>query len=109
MKMLSLLLAVALAAPLLPAVGQTAAQTAASKSAATAKVELADGEVRRIDKANGMVLLKHGELKAVGMGPMTMSFKLKDPKWADGLKEGDKIKFVVEQKGNDLVVTQIVK
>ncbi len=106
MKMLSLLLAAALAAPLLPAV----AQTTPSKSAqAAAKVELADGEVRRVDKANGMVLLKHGELKAVGMGPMTMSFKLKDPKWADGLKEGDKIKFVVEQKGNDLVVTQIVK
>ena len=109
MKTLSLLLAAALAIPLLSAVGQTAAQTSAPKSAQAAKVELADGEVRRIDKANGMVLLKHGDLKAIGMGPMTMAFKLKDPKWADGLKEGDKIKFAVEQKGNDLVVTQIVR
>jgi Cu/Ag efflux protein CusF len=108
MKAIHLLITAALAAPILPAVAQTAAPKGAP-AATAAKVELAEGEVRRIDKANGMVLLKHGELKSVGMGPMTMSFKLKDPKMADGLKEGDKIKFAVEQKGGDLVVTQIVK
>jgi Cu/Ag efflux protein CusF len=43
------------------------------------------------------------------MGAMTMSFKLKDPAMADQLKEGDKVKFTVEQKGEDLIVTSIRK
>ena len=77
--------------------------------AAAAKSELADGEVRRIDMARGTILLKHGEIKSIGMGAMTMSFKFKDPKVASGLAVGDKVKFAAEQKGDDLIVTQIVK
>jgi len=87
-----------------------AAQHAGHGTAATAaKTELADGEIRRIDAAKGTVLIKHGELKSVNMGPMTMGFKLKDAKFADGLAVGDKVKFAVEQKGDDLIVTKIEK
>jgi len=99
------LLAVAAA----PALAQHAGHGAPAKPAATAAAEPADGEVRRIDKARGTVLLKHGEIKSVNMGAMTMSFKLKDPAMADQLKEGDKVKFAVEQKGEDLVITSIRK
>jgi Cu/Ag efflux protein CusF len=91
-----------------PALAQHAGHGTA-KPAATAAAEPADGEVRRIDKARGTVLLKHGELKSVNMGAMTMSFKLKDPAMADQLKEGDKVKFTVEQKGEDLIITSIRK
>lgn len=80
----------------------------AATATATAAADMADGEVRRIDKTRGTVLLKHGEIKNL-MGPMTMSFKLKDPKMADQLKEGDKVKFTAEQKGEDLIVTSIRK
>jgi Cu(I)/Ag(I) efflux system protein CusF len=106
MKQIVFVSMLALAA--VPALAQQAGQGAA-KPAATAMGELADGEIRRIDRARGAVVLKHGELKSVNMGPMTMSFKLKDPKMADQLKEGDKVKFAVEQKGDDLVVTSIRK
>jgi Cu/Ag efflux protein CusF len=105
MKPLNLLLAAALTTAALPA----CAQYSATKPAAAAKVELADGEVRRIDTARGTVLLKHGEIKSIGMGAMTMSFKFKDPKMATGLAVGDKVQFAAEQKGDDLIVTQIVK
>ena len=105
MKPLNLLLAAALTAAALPAI----AQYSATKPAAATKVELADGEVRRIDPARGTVLLKHGEIKNIGMGAMTMSFKFKDPKMATGLAVGDKVQFAAEQKGDDLIVTQIVK
>ena len=43
------------------------------------------------------------------MGAMTMSFKLKEPSMADQLQVGDKIKFTVEQKGEELIVTSIRK
>jgi Cu/Ag efflux protein CusF len=107
MKQLVLLTLLALGASA-PALAQHAGHGAAAKSAA-ATAEAADGEVRRIDKARGTVLLKHGEIKNIGMGAMTMSFKLKDPSMADQLKEGDKVKFTVEQKGEDLIVTSIRK
>mgnify|MGYP001218588357 CR=1 FL=1 len=71
--------------------------------------ELADGEVRRIDPAKGTVVLRHGEIKAIGMGPMTMSFKFKDPALATGLQVGDRVRFLVERQGDDFVITKIQK
>ncbi len=104
--MKKLLLATALSLVAAPALAQHAGHGMAKPATAAAAGEPADGEVRRIDKARGTVLLKHGEIKNF-MGPMTMSFKLKDPKMADQLKEGDKVKFAVEQKGDDLIITSI--
>jgi len=103
MKKLLFVTALAFAAAA-PALAQHAGHGTA-KPAAAAAGELADGEVRRIDKTRGTVLLKHGEIKSINMGAMTMSFKLKDPKMAEPLKEGDKVRFAVEQKGDDLIIT----
>lgn len=108
MKKLLFVTALAFAAAA-PALAQHAGHGTAKPAAAAAAGELADGEVRRIDKARGTVLLKHGEIKSVNMGAMTMSFKLKDPKMAEPLKEGDKVRFAVEQKGDDLIITSISK
>lgn len=83
------------------------APSAAKAAGATAA--LYDGEIRRIDTAKGTVLIKHGEMKELGMGPMTMGFKLKDAALGAGLKAGDKIKFSAEQKGEELIVTRIQK
>lgn len=90
-----------------PASAQSKTQSAAPSAAQAA--DLADGEIRRIDTAKGTVLLKHGELKALNMGPMTMGFRLKDPAMAQGLKAGDKVRFAAEQKGEELIVTRIQK
>jgi Cu/Ag efflux protein CusF len=91
-----------------PSLAQHSSHGAAQPAAATA-AEMTDGEVRRIDKARGTVLLKHGEIRNLNMGAMTMAFKLKDPAMADQLKVGDKVKFTAEQKGEDLIVTSIRK
>jgi len=106
--MKNLLLVTALALAATPALAQHAGHGTA-KPAASAAAEPADGEVRRIDKSRGTVLLRHGEIKSINMGAMTMSFKLKDPAMADQLKEGDKVKFTVEPKGEDLIITSIRK
>ncbi len=57
----------------------------------------------------GTVLLRHGEIKSINMGAMTMGFRLKDPAWASGLRVGDRIKFAAEQKNGNLLVTWIQK
>lgn len=85
------------------------AHAPAMSSVQKGQTELADGEVRRLDTAKGMVLLKHGEVKSINMGPMTMNFKLKPPSLATGLNVGDKVKFAVEQQGDQLIVTRIEK
>ncbi len=108
MKPYALALVIALGAAA-PAIAQHAGHHGSAKPSAAAAGELADGEVRRIDKSRGTVLLRHGEIKSIHMGAMTMSFKLKDPAMAAGLKEGDKVKFSVEQKGDDLIITSIRK
>ena len=80
---------------------------AMAQAAATA--ELAEGEVRKVDKAAGKVVIKHGEIKSVNMGPMTMMFAVKSPALLDKVAAGDKVKFRVEEIKGDYVVTSIEK
>lgn len=70
---------------------------------------MADGEVRRIDAANGKITLKHGEIKHLDMPGMTMVFRVKDPVMLEKLVVGDKIKFTVEQKPEGFTVMQLEK
>jgi Cu/Ag efflux protein CusF len=65
------------------------------------------GEVRKVDKAAGKVTLKHGEIRNLGMPPMTMVFQVSDPAMLDRVKAGDKVKFVAEKQGAALVVVAI--
>jgi Cu/Ag efflux protein CusF len=56
-----------------------------------------EGEVRKVDKAQAKVTLKHAEIKSLDMPPMTMVFRVKDAKMLDGLTEGSKVRFVAEK------------
>jgi Cu/Ag efflux protein CusF len=107
MKRLNPLLAAVLLALSLPVMAQRISDLPASS--AVKNGDLTDGEVRRIDLARGMIILKHGPIRNIGMGAMTMAFKLKDPKSAMTLNVGDKVRFAAEAKGEDLIVTHIVK
>lgn len=84
------------------------AQAAPADHGAHQANDLASGEVRRIDKAQNKVTLRHGELKAVEMPPMTMVFGVREPKQLDSLKVGDKVLFkVMKQPDGTVVVTDI--
>lgn len=83
----------------------TAAAIALSGTAALAQSY--DGEVRKIDKAQGKITLRHGELKALDMPPMTMVFQVQDRAVLDRLKAGDKVRFAAEEKAGAYVVTAI--
>ena len=68
---------------------------------------MADGEVRKVDKETKKITLKHGVIKSLDMPGMTMVFGVKDAAMLDGLKAGDKIKFKAEQVGSAITVTEI--
>jgi Cu(I)/Ag(I) efflux system protein CusF len=77
--------------------------------AGTALAQPTDGEVRKIDKAQSKVTLKHGEIKNLEMPPMTMVFRVKDPAMLDALTVGDKVRFSVEKIDGQYTVTTISK
>ena len=67
---------------------------------------LAEGEVRRIDKAAGKISLKHGEIKNLDMPPMSMVFQAKDPALLNKVKVGDKVVFTADKiDGNYTVMS----
>jgi Cu(I)/Ag(I) efflux system protein CusF len=59
--------------------------------------DLSSAEVRRIDLAAGKITLQHGEIKNLGMPPMTMVFQAKDPAVLAPIKVGDKVQFSADK------------
>lgn len=68
-----------------------------------------EGEVTKLDKAQGRVTLRHGEIRNLDMPPMTMVFRVRDPKMLEGVAVGDKVRFAAEKLGGHYTVTAIVK
>jgi Cu(I)/Ag(I) efflux system periplasmic protein CusF len=87
----------------------TATLAILSTAALAQAPDMTDAEVRKIDKAQSKITLKHGAIKNLDMPPMTMVFRAKDAKLLDGLAAGDKVKFVAEQIDGNYVITQVVK
>lgn len=74
-----------------------------------ATAQSVEAEVRKVDKAQGKVTLKHGEIKKLDMPAMTMVFKVRDPKMLDGLNVGDKIRIDADKLDGQYTVTALSK
>ncbi len=70
--------------------------------------QLADGEIRKVDRKAKTVTIKHGPIQSIDMPAMTMVFQVKDPAMLDQVKVGNKIKFQAEMlAGGKASVTKI--
>ena len=78
------------------------AKTAAAESAA-----LTDAEVRKVDKENRKITLRHGEIRDLDMPAMTMVFQVRDPALLDAVKAGDKVRFQAERAQGSFWVTAL--
>ena len=72
-------------------------------------VETTEAEVRKVDKATGKITLKHGEIKNIGMPPMSMVFQAKNPALLAKIKAGDKVKFTADDNNGVLTVLTLEK
>lgn len=98
-----LVLAAALPATLLAQTG-----THESHDAAKGPDEvMTDGEIRKVDKAQGKVTIRHESIENLDMPPMTMVFQMRDPTLLNQVKAGDKVRFHVEKEGATYVVTRL--
>jgi len=91
----ALLLAASAASPLLASANETMG------------AGMADGEIRKVDKDAAKLTIKHGELKSLGMMPMTMVFRVKDAAMLDKAPVGAKVKFQAEKIDGALTVTAL--
>ncbi len=78
-----------------------------SAAFAQAALPLAEGEVRKVNKEDGKITLKHGEIKNLDMPPMSMVFKVKDPAMLDKVKAGDKVNFTADKINGAFTVLSI--
>ena len=105
--MKSLIKAVFAASLILSSVAGAYAQS--TQASATAPESMSTGEVKKVDKSAGKMTIKHGPLENLGMGAMTMAFRVKEPVTLDQVNVGDKIRFVAEQPNGQLTVTKLEK
>ncbi len=85
------------------------ASAALALAASLAWAQPAEGEVRKIDKAQGKLTLRHGEIKSLDMPPMTMIFRVADPAMLDRVAVGDKVRFDAAKVDGNYTVTAITK
>ena len=74
-------------------------------AAAFAQAALTQGEVRKVDPANGKITLRHGEIRDLDMPAMKMVFQVRDPALLDAVKAGDKVRFRAERAQGSFWVT----
>lgn len=96
------------AAPALAQATMDHAKAGAMPMAAAAAGGMTDAEVRKVDKEQGKVTLKHGPITNLDMPGMTMVFTAKDKSMLDKLKAGDKVKFKAAMENGKVVVVDIV-
>lgn len=109
MKLGQILTAVAMAHGF-AALAQTVPASGVEPSAhpsATAAAPQSDGEVRKVDREQGKITLRHGPLQNLDMPAMTMVFKAADPMMLDGIKEGDRVRFTAEKVNGVFTVTAL--
>ena len=89
----------------LPAWADT--QHASHNGAADHAAMLTEGVVKKVDKAQGKLTLKHGPLENLGMPAMTMVFRVRDANWLDQVKPGDTVRFRADRVNGAFTVTTL--
>ena len=84
----------------------TGPQTAATGAQES---EWVDGEVRRLDREQGRVTLRHGDIRSLDMPPMTMVFQVSDTRLIESLAPGDSVRFRVIAEGTRYRITALEK
>ncbi|MBS7552959.1 copper-binding protein [Ancylobacter dichloromethanicus] len=87
----------------------TALAITAFSTAALAQAVPVDGQVTKINEAQGKITLKHGPIKNLDMEGMTMVFVVADPSMLNAVKVGDKVKFEADRVNGRITVTKIEK
>ena len=90
-----------------PVCAQTGAATGERPATVQARADLTTGEVRKVDKENGKVTIRHERIVNLNMPPMTMVFRVADKGMLNTLRPGDRILFRAVENNGVLTLTEI--
>ncbi|HEX7637021.1 MAG TPA: copper-binding protein [Burkholderiaceae bacterium] len=76
-------------------------------SAAAFAQAVVTGEVKKVDKPAGRLVVKHGEIKAYDMPPLTGAYKVRDPAMLDRVQVGDHVQFTLDRINSVYTITQL--
>ena len=71
------------------------------------KTHNGSGTVSKVDSEKGTLTIAHGPVESMKWPAMSMTFKVKDKKMLDKVKQGAKVEFSFVESGKDYVVTSI--
>jgi len=84
----------------------TAAMSMPAKSAASATaLPFVQGEVRKVDATNGVVVLRHADIPNLSMPAMTMGYAVAEKSLLVNVKAGDKVLFQADMIKGKATVT----
>jgi Cu(I)/Ag(I) efflux system periplasmic protein CusF len=72
-----------------------------------AQTHAGSGTVSKVDAQKGAVTIAHAPIGSMNWPAMTMTFKVKEKKMLDKVKQGDKVQFDFQNRGKDHVITAI--
>lgn len=75
----------------------------------SAAAQMSQGEVRKVDKDAQKITIKHGPIDNLGMPPMTMVFRVRDPAMLEQVSRGDQVNFSADNINGAYTVTHIEK
>ena len=90
-----------------PVCAQTGPATGERPATVQTRADLTAGEVRKVNKENGTVTLRHERIAHLNMPPMTMVFRVADKGMLETLRPGDRILFRAEENSGVLTLTEI--
>jgi Cu/Ag efflux protein CusF len=76
-------------------------------SAAAGAQALVAGEVKKIDKPQSRIMLRHDEIKQFDMPPLTGTYKVSDPAMLERVHVGDRVRFSLDRVNNQYTITRI--
>lgn len=103
----ALMLGLALGLPAWAEMHHAGPGAAMDHAAMTAK--LSEGMVKKVDKAQAKLTIRHGPLENLGMPAMTMVFRVKDTSWLDQMKDGEKIRFMADNVNGAMTLVHFEK
>ena len=65
------------------------------------------GTLNSLDANTGTVNISHEPVPAIGWPAMTMDFRVADVGQLKNLKSGDRVKFTIEPRGDQYLVTDV--
>lgn len=86
-----------------------AAALSLATSLAFAQAVPANGEVTKVDAAQGKITLKHGPIRNLDMDSMTMVFRAGSPEMLKAVKPGDRVVFEAERVNGQITITRMRK